>query len=44
MITSLIACGSLTAQTWPYYASVGLIGMHIGSQVNAYALNHLANY
>jgi hypothetical protein len=42
MITSLITCGVLTAQTWPYYASVGLIGTHIGNQVSA--LNYLVNY
>lgn len=34
MITSLIASGVLTTQTWPYYTAVGLIAMHISNQVN----------
>ncbi|KAL6426018.1 hypothetical protein ACFW04_008955 [Cataglyphis niger] len=37
MITSLIASGVLTTQTWPYYTAVGLIAMHISNQI--YTLN-----
>ncbi|EZA59081.1 hypothetical protein DMN91_008042 [Ooceraea biroi] len=37
MITNLIACGVITAQTWCYYVAVGLIGTHIGNQI--YTLN-----
>lgn len=34
MIASLLASGVLAAQTWPYYATVGIIAMHISNQVN----------
>lgn len=34
MIATLVACGVLTAQTLPYYVAVGLIGTHVGNQVN----------
>lgn len=34
MIASLIASGVVTAQMWPYYTAVGIIAMHISSQVN----------
>lgn len=37
MIASLIASGVVIAQTWPYYTAVGIIAMHISSQI--YTLN-----
>lgn len=33
MITGLLASGILTAQTWPYYTAVGLVGTHLVNQV-----------
>lgn len=33
MITGLLASGILTAQTWPYYTAVGLVGTHLVDQV-----------
>ncbi|KOC66330.1 4-hydroxybenzoate polyprenyltransferase, mitochondrial [Habropoda laboriosa] len=32
MITGLIASGLLIAQTWPYYAAVGLVSTHLANQ------------
>ncbi|XP_053995623.1 4-hydroxybenzoate polyprenyltransferase, mitochondrial [Hylaeus anthracinus] len=37
MITGLLTSGILTAQTWPYYTAVGLVGSHLGNQI--YSLN-----
>lgn len=33
MLTGLITSGVLTAQTWPYYGAVGLVGVHLANQV-----------
>lgn len=33
MITGLITAGVFAAQTWPYYAAVGLVGTHLANQV-----------
>ncbi|XP_043259551.1 4-hydroxybenzoate polyprenyltransferase, mitochondrial [Colletes gigas] len=37
MIAGLITSGILTAQTWPYYGAVGLVGVHLANQI--YSLN-----
>lgn len=41
MIAGLITSGIMCNQTWPYYASVGLIGSHLINQVKKKNINKL---
>uniref|UniRef100_A0A8D8V2A4 4-hydroxybenzoate polyprenyltransferase, mitochondrial n=1 Tax=Cacopsylla melanoneura TaxID=428564 RepID=A0A8D8V2A4_9HEMI len=33
MMSSLVTCGMLSAQTWPYFLSLSLVGTHLASQI-----------
>lgn len=33
MMSSLVTCGILSGQTWPYFLSLSLIGSHLASQI-----------
>lgn len=37
MITGLITSGYVCDQTWPFYTTVGLVGVHLAQQI--YSLN-----
>ncbi|KAK9704260.1 MIR domain [Popillia japonica] len=43
MISSLIVSGIMAQQTWPYYASVGLIATHIASQITTLNIDNPAD-
>ncbi|KAI4469035.1 dolichyl-phosphate-mannose--protein mannosyltransferase [Holotrichia oblita] len=43
MISSLILSGVMAQQTWPYYASVGLIATHIASQITTLNIDNPAD-
>lgn len=43
MLTGLITSGVLTAQTWPYYGAVGLVGVHLANQVYSLNINNSAD-
>ncbi|XP_071863353.1 ubiquinone biosynthesis protein COQ2, mitochondrial [Bombus fervidus] len=43
MITGLLASGILTAQTWPYYTAVGLVGTHLVNQIYSLNINNPAD-
>lgn len=39
MVSSLATSGVVTQQTWPFYASVGIVGLHLANQVRTLKIN-----
>ncbi|KAK0084798.1 hypothetical protein PV325_006403 [Microctonus aethiopoides] len=39
MITSLITCGIMSGQSWPYYTAVTVVAGHIVNQINTLKIN-----